>query len=256
MRRALISDIHGNLEALQAVLGDIATQGINEIVCLGDLVGYGPNPRECIDRVMASCQVTLLGNHDQRVLRDLARSTVPADRAVDWTWKQLADPNDRVKNEIRKAFLAHLPHSYEINSYLFVHGSPRNPLTEYVFPEDIYNRHKLERLFPLVRHYCFQGHTHVPGIITENFEHFAPDEITGEYTLGEAKLMVNVGSVGQPRDGDNRACYLILDDGPKQGAGDGAIEDGMTVSSPRITYRRVPYDFQKTIRRIQGIGSP
>jgi predicted phosphodiesterase len=256
MRRALISDIHGNLEALNAVLEDIASQQINEIFCLGDLVSFGPNPRECIDRVMESCRVTSPGNHDQGVLWDLARSKIPADRADAWTWKELNDPGDRVKNEIRRKFLAHLPQSYEIGPYLFVHGSPRNPVTEYVFPEDIHNRRKMERLFPLVRHYCFQGHTHIPGIITENFEHVAPDQINDRCNLGQAKMMVNVGSVGQPRDGDNRACYLILDDGPNEDVGNGAHEAGVPMSSARIAYRRLPFDFETTIRKINDMGSP
>ena len=71
----------------------------------------------------------------------------------------------------------------------------------------------MERLFQLVERYCFQGHTHVPGVFTEGYQFFAPEEIDHEYTLGEGKVMVNVGSVGQPRDGDNRACYVVLDDG-------------------------------------------
>jgi diadenosine tetraphosphatase ApaH/serine/threonine PP2A family protein phosphatase len=250
VRRALISDIHGNLEALDAVLGDIAAQRISEIFCLGDVVGYGPNVRECIDRVMENCRVALLGNHEQAVIVERARSSGLTDRGTCWTWKQLNDPGDRIKNEIRKGFLMHLPRSYELGPYLFVHGSPRNPLSEYVFPEDIYNRHKLEHLFQLVRHYCFQGHTHVPGIITEDSKHFTPAEINGEYRLGEAKLMVNVGSVGQPRDGDNRACYVILDDGPNEDVGFGAGEGGLSVSSPKITYRRVPYDFETTVKKI------
>ena len=135
--------------------------------------------------------------------------------------------------------------------FLFVHGSPRNPLSEYIFPEDIYNHRKMERLFQLVERYCFQGHTHVPGIFTENFQFFAPEEIDNEYTLGEGKVMVNVGSVGQPRDGDNRACYLILDDGlePKTQA-----SEAKAVASPRITFRRLPYDFEKTIQKIYAIA--
>ena len=133
--------------------------------------------------------------------------------------------------------------------FLFVHGSPRNPLSEYIFPEDIYNHRKMERLFQLVERYCFQGHTHVPGIFTENFQFFAPEEIDNEYTMGEGKLMVNVGSVGQPRDGDNRACYLILDDGLSEYAGSGA----KATASPRITFRRLSYDFEKTIQKIYAI---
>jgi diadenosine tetraphosphatase ApaH/serine/threonine PP2A family protein phosphatase len=156
--------------------------------------------------------------------------------------------NDRC--DVRKAFLSHLPRTYEIGPYQFVHGSLRNPLSDYVFPEDIYNRRKMERLFALVGHYCFQGHTHVPGIITDGFEYLAPADVNGEYRLGQEKLMINVGSVGQPRDGDPRACYVILSEDPADGIDDGTDEDGMPVSSPRITYRRVPYDFETTIRKI------
>ena len=135
MRRALISDIHGNVEALEAVLADIKAQRINEIFCFGDIVGYGPNPRTCIDRVIKTCRVTLLGNHDQAASSDVARLKRPS---------QLDDASDQAANEIRKSFLAHLPLTHEIGPYLFVHGSPRNPLSEYVFPEDIYNRRKME----------------------------------------------------------------------------------------------------------------
>ena len=137
-----------------------------------------------------------------------------------------------------------------------MHGSPRNPLSEYVFPEDIYNHRKMERLFSLVTHYCFQGHTHVPGIITEEFQHFTPDEIDAAYGLDDRKVMINVGSVGQPRDGDPRACYVILDDGPSIDVNAGEREDRMPVSSPRITYRRVPYDFKSTIRKINDMIPP
>ena len=260
MRRALISDIHGNLEALDAVHTDIAGQRINEIFCLGDLVAYGPNPCECIDRVMANCQVTLLGNHDQAVLSDLMSSAILASTcsyascAAAWTWKQLNDPRDLSRNEVRKAFLSHLPRTYEIGPYRFVHGSLRNPLSEYVFPEDIYNRRKMERLFALVGHYCFHGHTHIPGVITGSFEYLAPGEINDEYELGEEKLMINVGSVGHPRDRDQMACYVILDDGPNEDVVDSTDEDEMPVRSPAITYRRVPYDFETTIRKINEMG--
>ena len=217
MRRALISDIHGNLEALEVVLDDIQGQGIREIFCLGDIIGYGPNPRECIDRVMDACNMTLLGNHDQGAMFDPDGFNIGAERAIFWTRSQLENPTDRSQNERRWEFLGDLPRSHRMGPFLFVHGSPRNPLSEYIFPEDIYNHRKMERLFQLVERYCFQGHTHVPGIFTESFQFFAPEEIDNEYTLGEGKVMVNVGSVGQPRDGDNRACYLILDDG--MGAG-------------------------------------
>ncbi len=257
MRRALISDIHGNLEALEVVLDDIQSQGITEILCLGDIIGYGPNPRECIDRVMETCRITLLGNHDQGAMFDPEGFNIGAERAIFWTREQLENSGDRANNERRWEFLGELPRTHRIGPYLFVHGSPRNPLSEYIFPEDIYNHRKMERLFQLVGQYCFQGHTHVPGIFTENFQFFSPEEIDQEYTLGEGKLMINVGSVGQPRDGDNRACYVVFEDGLEDGA-DGAAgaeaEPLTPVKTPKITYRRLPYDFETTIRKIYSIS--
>lgn len=241
MRRAIISDIHGNLEALDTVLSDIDAQGVDEIYCLGDIIGYGPNPRECIDRVMERCSMTLLGNHDQGAMFDPDGFNVGAERAIFWTRGQLESSSDREGNERRWEFLGELPRSHKQPPFLFVHGSPRNPLSEYIFPEDIYDHRKLTRVFQLVERYCFQGHTHVPGVFTENFQFFAPEEIDHEYALGEGKLMINVGSVGQPRDGDPRACYVILED------------EGGEGKSPRITYRRIPYDFETTIEKIQAI---
>ena len=184
MRRALISDIHGNLEALEVVLDDIKAQGITEIFCLGDIIGYGPNPRECIDRVMETCKVTLLGNHDQGAMFDPDGFNIGAERAIFWTREQLeARPIGTTMSGAGSSW-ASCPGRTAIGPFLFVHGSPRNPLSEYIFPEDIYNHRKMERLFQLVGRYCFQGHTHVPGIFTENFQFFAPEEIDQEYTLG------------------------------------------------------------------------
>ncbi len=268
MRRALISDIHGNLEALEVVLADIKAQGIDEIFCLGDIIGYGPNPRECIDLVMDACSMSLLGNHDQGAMFDPDGFNIGAERAIFWTREQLESPNDRANNEKRWEFLGNLQRTHKVGPFLFVHGSPRNPLSEYIFPEDIYNHRKMERLFQLVEKYCFQGHTHVPGVFTEGYQFYSPEEIDHEYTLGEGKVMINVGSVGQPRDGDSRACYVILEDGQDDQASPGNYED--TVEGPalttsalskektsgpiRITYRRLPYDHEKTIKKIYSIS--
>lgn len=232
--KALISDIHSNLEGLQAVLADIEKQNVKEIYCLGDVVGYGPNPRECIDLVMR-CQVVLLGNHDQGALFDPEGFNPPAERAIFWTRSQLELPSDsRAAKEKRWEFLAERPRSHREQNFLFVHGSARNPLNEYVFPEDIYNQRKMERIFALVDRYCFQGHTHVPGVFTENLQFLSPDEFDLVYRLDNRKMLCNVGSVGQPRDGDWRACYVLL--------------DGET-----IRYRRVEYDIESTIRKIYAI---
>jgi predicted phosphodiesterase len=233
--KAIISDIHGNLEALQAVLDDIKKQSIDEgVYCLGDVIGYGPNPRECIDLVM-DCKLVLLGNHDQGALFDPDGFNPAAERAIMWTRDQLEQPAEaRQVREKRWEFLADRPRSFRENGTLYVHGSARNPLNEYVFPEDIYNQRKMEKIFTLVERYCFQGHTHVPGIFTENLQFLTPDDIGPAYRLDGKKTLCNVGSVGQPRDQDPRACYVLY--------------DGET-----IRYRRVDYDFETTIRKIYDV---
>lgn len=233
MRRAILSDIHGNLEALEAVLADIDTQQIDEIYCLGDIVGYGPNPRECIDRVM-TFQVVVLGNHDQGALFDPEGFSSGAERAIFWTRDQLEGGDNPEAAQRRWDFLAELPRAVRQQKRLFVHGSPRNPLNEYVFPEDVYNTKKLEKLFSLVDHVSFQGHTHVPGVFTEDLRFYHPGDIGERFTLGERKAMVNVGSVGQPRDNDPRSCYVILTD-------------------ESVEFRRVAYPFDKTAEKIYAI---
>jgi len=233
--RAIISDIHGNLEALEAVLADIRTLGIKEVFCLGDIIGYGPNPRECIDLVMQNCTVTILGNHDNAALFDPEGFNPQAERAIFWTRKQL-ESDDTAKNDKRWEFLGDLPRMRREANFLFVHGSARNPLNEYVFPEDIYNQRKMERIFGLVESYCFQGHTHIPGVFQEEYSFSSPDEIGSEVKLGDRKVLVNVGSVGQPRDGDSRAAYIVLDQTAKT-----------------VQFRRVLYDIEKTISKIYAI---
>ncbi|MBX3411925.1 MAG: metallophosphoesterase family protein [Pirellulales bacterium] len=234
MKRALVSDIHGNLEALTAVLEDIRQQGITEIYCLGDIIGYGPNPRECIDRIM-QVDACILGNHDQGALFDPEGFNSGAERAIFWTREQLEAPGGSPEqNAKRWDFLGELPRSIRENGALFVHGSARNPLNEYVFPEDIYNPKKMEKIFSLVERLCFQGHTHVPGVFTEDLKFYSPEEINYRYELSDSKTMFNVGSVGQPRDGDPRACYAIYED-------------------DSVTYRRVEYPFEETARKIHDI---
>ena len=232
--KALISDIHSNLEALETVLADIQSQGIADVYCLGDLVGYGPNPRECIDLVM-NCSVCLLGNHDQGALFDPEGFNSGAERAIFWTRGQLENGGGtQVERHRRWDFLGTLPRNYQEDNFLFVHGSARNPLNEYVFPEDIYNRRKLEKIFALIPQFAFQGHTHVPGVFTDSFQFFTPEELNYEYRLGAEKAMINIGSVGQPRDGNPNACYAIIDD-------------------DTIRFRRVEYPLEKTIAKIYEV---
>ncbi|MCA9118985.1 MAG: metallophosphoesterase family protein [Planctomycetaceae bacterium] len=235
MKRALISDIHANLEALTAVLADIRSQEISEIYCLGDIVGYGPNPCECLDLVIRHSQVTILGNHDQATLFDPDGFNPVALQAVYWTREQLETGSGTPAQLNRRwDFLGELPRTHSEGDYLFVHGSPREPTNEYVFPEDVYNQRKMDALFSRVNKYCFQGHTHIPGIFTVDREFLPPEDISYRYRLGDEPVMVNVGSVGQPRDNDPRCCYVV-------------IEDSI------LTYRRVDYDVDKTAQKIYDI---
>lgn len=234
MRTAIVSDIHGNLEALEAVLADIRAQDCQRIVCLGDVIGYGPNPCECLDRVMTMDRC-VLGNHDYGALIDPEGFSAAAEQAIFWTRKQLEGGPDRDAAQKRMEFLTRLPRTIIEERLLFVHGSARNPVNEYVFPEDIYNRRKMEKLFSMIPLHCFQGHTHTPGVFTMNMQFLRPEELSYRFTLGEEKTMVNVGSVGQPRDGDWRSCYVIID-------------------FPKIEFRRVEYDIDTTVNKIFAIS--
>jgi diadenosine tetraphosphatase ApaH/serine/threonine PP2A family protein phosphatase len=234
VKRAILSDIHANLEALEAVMADVAKEAVDSVYCLGDIVGYGPNPRECIDRVM-SFDLSILGNHDQGALYDPEGFSSGAERAIFWTREQLETANgDPELTSKRWQFLSELPRTRREGPFTFVHGSVRNPLSEYVFPEDVHNTRKLERLFALIDRYAFQGHTHVPGVFTEDGRFVSLEEMAGRFPLGKSKLMVNVGSVGQPRDGDPRACYVLLSD-------------------EAVEFRRVPYPVEKTIEKIYAV---
>lgn len=236
MKRALISDIHANYEALLAVRRDIHEQGISSVYCLGDIIGYGPNPCECLDEVIKWAELTILGNHDQAALFDPDGFNPVALRAVYWTRDQLDRGGNHKAVNRRWDFLGELPQRHAQGDLLFVHGSPREPTNEYVFPEDVYNKNKMEALFGRIELYCFQGHTHIPGVFTSQMEFLTPEDCGYQYQLIGDKTMINVGSVGQPRDGDPRACYVILDD-----------------DSNRVEFRRIDYPYDQTAEKIYAI---
>ncbi len=237
MRQALISDIHGNLEALNAVMADIAQQKIDRIVCLGDIVGYGPNPCQCLDIVIQKCQLTILGNHDQAALFDPDGFNPVALRAIYWTRDELdRGPGPAAAINRRWDFLSELPKSYQDGKILYVHGSPRDTTNEYVFPETIYDQQRMQALFDRVTGLCFQGHTHMPGVFTTYGEFITPIDCDYRFALADEKLMINVGSVGQPRDEDPRPCYVIMDD-----------------KLEALEFRRVDYDVERTIKKIYDI---
>lgn len=249
---AIISDIHGNLEALNAVLADIEAREVEGIICLGDIVGYGPRPVECIDLVRASCAITLKGNHDHACAKeDLQGYAVHVEQSIRWSRKVITE-QEEIDHADRWGFLRSLPETWQDKSMLLVHGSPRNPMNGYVFPEDIYNQRKIEEIFAQIWRFCFVGHTHLPGVfvgptyldstgmnppaedlnpMTEHASFYSPEDVDDVWQLDHHKTLINVGSVGQPRDGDSRACYVLL--------------DKMTVY-----FRRVEYDIEEAIRQV------
>ena len=213
-RTAILSDIHGNLAALEAVLEDVAAQKVDRIVCLGDVIGYGPHPCACLDEVM-KFDFCILGNHDSSALFDPEGFNVAAEQAIFWTRSQLESGQGGPEaSRARLAFLCEMPRTVREGSYLFVHGSPRQPTNEYVFPEDTQNSKKMEKLFSMIPHLCFQGHTHVPGVFTTDLRFVRPSDTGAGLSVADssARMMINVGSVGQPRDGDPRSCYVVFDE--------------------------------------------
>jgi len=233
VKRALVSDIHGNYDALRVVLADIRKQGIKEIYCLGDIIGYGPQPRECLDTAL-SFEMSLMGNHDQAALFDPDGFNPVALQAIYWTRDQLdGGPGGATKANKRWDFIGELPRLHVERDTMFVHGSPREPTNEYVFPEDVYNLRKMENLFGRFERLCFCGHTHIPGVFTESegFDFLSPEEFEYEFKFDGRKNLINVGSVGQPRDGDPRACYAIQ-------------------TEESVTFRRIEYDPNPTAQKI------
>lgn len=234
--KAIISDIHGNLEAFQAVLADTERQGATELICLGDFVGYGPNPKECID-LAVGFKVALRGNHEHALLVEFEGSdfNAKAKDSIDWTREQLHDfANDADANRRRWDFLAALETTHKEDNIFYVHGTPRDPIAEYLYPRDIYRPDKLRGLFDMVDWLCFCGHTHVPGIWTQDMIYLKPQEVNYRYHLVKKKTIVNVGSVGQPRDGDRRATYVLFD-------------------GSRVVFRKVDYRVETTARKIRSI---
>lgn len=240
---AIISDIHGNLEALQAVLADIEARGVKRIVCLGDIIGYGADPLKCIDLVRQKCEWSLMGNHDFGVLYEPTNFNTSAESAAFWTREVLdADPDDaarRARYEFLGRLRVRVVEQNGAGTVLFVHGSPRRPINEYIFPDDVASApDKLSTIFERVPRICFVGHTHVPGVFVDEPDFFMPGELTNStYTISdEEKAIVNVGSVGQPRDLDPRASYVIVD-------------------GKSVQFVRLAYDIEGAAKKIKAVPS-
>ncbi|MBC7772594.1 MAG: metallophosphoesterase [Pyrinomonadaceae bacterium] len=247
MPTAVISDVHANAEALKTVLADISRRGITRIISLGDIIGYGPDPLECVDLVRQHCQWSLMGNHDFGVLYEPTNFNPGAEQAAYWTRAQFDQEKDDTLRDQRYDFLGRLrvrvletPPDGNL-SVLAVHGSPRRPINEYIFPDDIMQApDKVTTIFERVPNLCVVGHTHVPGVFCDEGgngpDFFPPGELTDmsfKFVAGE-KAIINVGSVGQPRDLDPRACYVIL-------------------HPDRVQYVRVEYNIAVTANKIKRI---
>ena len=233
MRYAILADIHANLAALTAVLDDIERRGeADEIWCLGDVVGYGPEPRECIARLRQVSQVCVLGNHDGAAVGKVDISVFNPDAAVAnrWTAKQLT-PDDR-------DFLEELPTVIEMGDFTLAHGSPREPVREYLLSI----QSAQDNLAHFRTRYCLVGHTHTPAVFTcEETGVCSAQHLTPERPLapGKGRMIINPGAVGQPRDGDPRASYATYDD-----------EAGV------VTLYRVAYDVRATQTKMTERGLP
>lgn len=254
---AIISDLHANLPALRTALCDARTRGVQRIVCLGDVIGYGAQPREALDLVMTLCVENphdadalagaaplrpgfcLLGNHEQALLDSGGEDFNPKARAaIEWTRDELNRGSDRDASFGYWDFLDTLRPDREDERAMYAHGSPRDPVREYMLPRDVHDAPKLAANFARMRRdVCFVGHSHVPAVYYEDGRFFRPRGTEGPYNLEVGpgqRAIVNVGSVGQPRDGDPRLSYVVFD-------------------GERITFVRLEYDHAAAAAAIRSV---
>lgn len=205
MRYAVLADIHSNMAAFSAVLKDIERHGgVDEIWCLGDIVGYGPDPRQCIEMLRQHKHIAVAGNHDLAAVGKLELASFNPDgaAAIRWTAQQLT------AGDI--GYLSGLPAVIEKDGFTLVHGSPREPVWEY-----LHSISAAKENFAYFRSsYCLVGHCHLPQIFKQTDDAgctFIPFTADIGQVLGKGRLIINPGSVGQPRDGDPRASYVIYD---------------------------------------------
>jgi diadenosine tetraphosphatase ApaH/serine/threonine PP2A family protein phosphatase len=229
VRIAVVSDIHGNLHALEAVLESIALDAPDEIWCLGDLVGYGPRPNRCCAVVAERADACLIGNHDLAALGRIDVDMFAEDAAVSARWTaNTLEPHAR-------AFLESLEPAAERLGVGLFHGSPRDPVWEYVLSPGV----ALAALGETHHELVLVGHSHVALAFGLAAAKLATAPAGTEVELGGDRRLLNPGSVGQPRDGDPRAAWLLLD-----------------LRERSARFRRVPYDVARTQAEIRERGLP
>jgi|TARA_B100001971_G_scaffold67362_1_gene62035 diadenosine tetraphosphatase ApaH/serine/threonine PP2A family protein phosphatase len=226
MKRAIISDVHANLPALEAALEDIATQGADEIIFLGDAVGYGPNWLEVTQMLAEHAPKAVMGNHDCAVINFPFGFNEVAAVVAEWTKQEI---NQSEEGERTLQYLNKLPDALEEGEILYVHASPIDSMMVYIDKDT--DDDTLKKNFDDIERLAFVGHSHKPLFWEE--EEGIPTHCLSPSTEDlkpEHKYMINVGSVGQPREGgDSRACYVILHDANK------------------VEYRKVEYNVQRHI---------
>ena len=231
MKWAVFSDIHGNLEAFTSVCDYISKENIDKIAILGDIVGYGANPKECIDQLKDRADIIVVGNHDFAAtgLTDISNFNSAARTAIEWTIKQLPD--------VGSAFLSDLPLTSIVDDLTFVHSSPHNPQEwKYLLSmNDVVNSFNF-----YYNRICFVGHSHIPAIYIKDSKGKVSSSKDLQVQLEDrAKYIINVGSVGQPRDGNPAAAFGILD-----------TEESV------FTINRAPYDIRAAQKKIIEAGLP
>lgn len=228
-RYAILGDIHSNWEALTAVLADAETQDVNHYACIGDIVGYNADPVLCLDKIREITKVCIRGNHDHYCSYDerLDDFQPLAADVIDWTRRQLS--NDQTE------YLHNLPLSKMFAGFALVHSTLDLPEKwGYVFDNLEADAHFNYQMVST----CFYGHTHVPVVFEKDSNITKKTYSTIDIELGK-KYFINVGSVGQPRDGDPRAAYVIYD-----------------MNTKKVELRRIPYDIETTQKKIRENGLP
>jgi len=230
MRYAVISDVHANIDALREVLDDIARRKIEDILFLGDAVGYGPDPNECIELLAERCKISLAGNHDWGVigLTDITYFNAYARYALEWTKGVITERNKKILGSFS------IKKELENEDILLVHSTPKEP-EEWHYLLTLWDAEINFHYFG--NKFCFLGHSHQPFIIEE-----VPSGELISYKdairiKDSSRYIINTGSVGQPRDGDPRACFVTIDD-------------------ENIEIRRVPYDISSVQNKMAGVRLP
>jgi predicted phosphodiesterase len=232
MRYAILSDIHGNAEALEAVLKDMDGRSIDRVVCLGDIVGYYPDPEHCVALIRDRATHGIAGNHDYAAigLIDTRNFTYYAFVAMEWTKEHVSEES--------RAYLKSLPLSLEADGLFFTHSSPVNPQEwAYIFPD---SDDAIFEAFKALRHKVnFIGHTHWPSIMIHEDDKIMLHNGHNIKVNGAHDYLINVGSVGQPRDSDPRSCYGIYDSGAGEYT-EVRVEYDYTVTQKKIVENHLP----------------